>query len=127
MLSDCKTTVDIRGVSDFAFSIRQIFRWFFVTSYVSRNVLINSLLQCLGSSTHVPTARVTAAHVLIYDHALLKGGKNIFMNCRQNFSRSKNNARFNSLVTSVHSSLGLLFKIQRNFANTRQLQVNWIL
>ena len=65
MLSDCRITVDTRGVSDFAFSIRKIFRWFFVTSYASRNALINSVLQCLGSLTHVPT--VTAAHVFIYD------------------------------------------------------------
>ena len=72
MLSDCRITVDTRGASDFAFSIRQIFRWSFATSYASRNVLINSVLQSLGSSTHVPT--VTAAHVLIYDHTLLKGG-----------------------------------------------------
>ena len=49
------------------------------------------------------------------------------MDCRQNFSRCKNNARFNSLVTSVNSNLGLLFKIQRNFANPRELQVNWTL
>ena len=115
MLSDCRITVDTRGASDFAFSIRQIFRWSFVTSYASQNVLINSVLQSLGSSTHVPT--VTAANVLIYDHTLLKGGQNIFKDCRQNFSRSKNNARFNSLVTSVNSNLGLLFKIQRNFSN----------
>ena len=46
---------------------------------------------------------------------------------RQNFSRFKNNARFNSLVTSVESNLGLLFKIQRNFANPKELQVSWIL
>ena len=70
MLSDCRITVDTRGASDFAFSIRQIFRWSFVTSYASRNVLINSVLQSLGSSTHVPT--VTAAHVLIYDHKQVK-------------------------------------------------------
>ena len=66
MLSDCRITVDTRGASDFAFSITQIFRWSFVTSYASRNVLINSALQSLESSTHVPT--VTATHVLIYDH-----------------------------------------------------------
>ena len=54
------------GASDFAFSIRQIFPWAFVTSYASRNVLIISVLQSIGSLTHVPT--VTAAHVLIYDH-----------------------------------------------------------
>ena len=46
------------------------------------------------------------------------------MNCRQNFSR-KNSARFNSLVTSVDSSVDLLFKIQTNFANPRELHVNW--
>ena len=84
MLFDCRIAIDTRGANDFAFSIRQIFRWSFVTSYTSGNVLINSVLQSLGSSTHVPT--VTAAHVLIYDHTLLKGGKNIFMDCRQNFS-----------------------------------------
>ena len=84
MLSDCRITIDTRGANDFAFSIRQIFCWSFVTSYASGNVLINSVLQSLGSSTHVPT--VTAAHVLIYDHTLLKGGKNIFTDCRQNFS-----------------------------------------
>ena len=72
MLCDCRITVDTRGASDFAISIGQIFCWPFVTSYASRNVLINSVLQSLGSSTHVPT--VTAAHVLIYDHTLLKGG-----------------------------------------------------
>ena len=72
MLSDCRITVDIRGASDFAFSIRQIFCWSFVTSYASRNVLINSVLHSSGSLTHVPT--VTAAHVLIYNHTLLKGG-----------------------------------------------------
>ena len=44
------------------------------------------------------------------------------MDCRQNFSRRKNNARFNSVVTSVDSNLGLLFKIQRYFANPRELQ-----
>ena len=49
------------------------------------------------------------------------------MNCRQNFSCCKNNVRFNSLVTSLDSSLGLLFKIQRNFANPSELQVNWTL
>ena len=37
------------------------------------------------------------------------------MNCRQIFSRCKNNTGFNSLVTLFDSSLGLLFKIQRNF------------
>ena len=31
------------------------------------------------------------------------------------------------MVTSVDSNLGLLFKIQRNFANPRELQVNWTL
>ena len=62
MLSGCRITVDYRSVSDFVFSIRQIFRWSFVTSYASRNVLINSVPQSLGSSTHVPT--VTAAHVM---------------------------------------------------------------
>ena len=72
MLSDCRITVGTRGASDFAFSIRQIFRWSFVTSYASLNVLIDFVLQPLGSSTHVPT--VTAAHVLIYDHTLLKEG-----------------------------------------------------
>ena len=72
MLSDYRITVDTSGASDFAFSIRQIFRWSFVTSYASQNVLINSVLQSLGSSTHAPT--VTAALVLIYDHTLLKGG-----------------------------------------------------
>ena len=72
MLSDCRITVNTRDASDFAFSIRQIFRWSFVTSYASRNVLINSVSQSLGSLTRVPT--VTAAHVLIYDHTLLKGG-----------------------------------------------------
>ena len=72
MLSNCKITVDTRGASDFAFSIGQIFRCSFVTSYASPNVLINSVLQSLGSSTHVPI--VTAAHVLIYDHTLLKRG-----------------------------------------------------
>ena len=115
MLTDCRITVDTRGTSDFAFSIWRFFGWSFVTSHASRNVLINSVLQSLGSSTHVPT--VTAAHLLIYDHSLLKGGQNIFMDCRQNFSLCNNNARFNSLVTSVDSNLGLLFKIQRNFAN----------
>ena len=49
------------------------------------------------------------------------------MDCRQNFFRCKNNARFNSLVTLVDSNLGFLFEIQRNFANSRELQVNWIL
>ena len=49
------------------------------------------------------------------------------MDCRKNFSRCKNNARFNSLVALVDSNLGLLFKIQRNFANPRELQVNWAL
>ena len=48
MLPDCRITVDTRGASDFAFSIRQIFHWSFVTSYASRNVLINSLLQSVG-------------------------------------------------------------------------------
>ena len=72
MLSDCRITVDTRGASDLAFSIKQIFRWSFVTSYASRNVLINSVLQSLGSSTLVTT--VTEAHVSIYDHTLLKGG-----------------------------------------------------
>ena len=72
MLSDCRITIDTRGVSDFAFSIKQIFRWSFVSSYASGNELINSALQSLGSSAHVPT--VTATHVLIYDHTLLKGG-----------------------------------------------------
>ena len=72
MLSDCRITVNTRGASDFTFSIRQIFRWSFVTSYASRSVLIDSVLQSLGSSTYVPT--VTAAHVLLYDHTLLKGG-----------------------------------------------------
>ena len=37
--------MDCRSVGDFAFSIRQIFRRCFVTSYASRNVLINSVLQ----------------------------------------------------------------------------------
>ena len=60
------------AASNFAFSITQIFCWSFVTSYASQNVFINSVLQSLGSSTHVPT--VKAAHVLIYDHTLLKGG-----------------------------------------------------
>ena len=49
------------------------------------------------------------------------------MDCRQNFSRCKNNASFKSLVTSVDNNLGLLFKIQRNFANPKELQVNWTL
>ena len=49
------------------------------------------------------------------------------MDCRQNFFRCKNNARFNSLVTLVDSNLGFLFEIQRNFANSRELQVNWTL
>ena len=61
MLSDCRITVDSRGASDFAFSIRQFFPWSFVISYASGNVLINSVSQSLGSSTHVPT--VTAAHM----------------------------------------------------------------
>ena len=60
MLSDCKIAVNTRGASDLAFSIRQIFRWSFVTSYASRNVLNNSVLQSLESLTLVPT--VTAAH-----------------------------------------------------------------
>ena len=72
MLHDSRITVDTRGASDFAFSIRQIFGSSFVTSYASRNVLINSVLQFWGNSTHEPTA--TASHVLIYDHTLLKGG-----------------------------------------------------
>ena len=72
MLYDSRITVDTRGASDFVFSIRQNFRSSFVTSYASRNVLINSVLQSWGNSTHVPTA--TAAHVLIYDHSLLMGG-----------------------------------------------------
>ena len=38
------------------------------------------------------------------------------MDCMQNFSRCKNNARFNSLVTSIDSNQGLLFNIQRSFA-----------
>ena len=46
------------------------------------------------------------------------------MNCRPNFSRCKNNARFNSPATSAVSSPGLLFKIQRNFANPRKPQAN---
>ena len=71
MLSDCRIIADTRGASDFTFLIRQIFRWSFVTSYASRNVLINSVVQSLGGSTHVPT--VTAAQALIYDHNLLKG------------------------------------------------------
>ena len=49
------------------------------------------------------------------------------MDCRQNFSRCKNNAMFSSLVTSVDSNLGFLFKVQRNFANPRELQLNWTL
>ena len=49
MLFDCRITVDTRGASKFASSIRQIFRWSFVTSYASRNALINSVLQSLGS------------------------------------------------------------------------------
>ena len=125
MLSDCRITVDTRGAIDFAFSIRQIFRWSFVASYTSRNVLVNSVLQFLANLTHVPT--VTASYVLIYDHTLLKVRQNIFMNYRQIFSHCKNNARFNGLVTSVDNSLGLLFKIQRNFPNPRELQVNWTL
>ena len=72
MLSDCRITVDTKGASDFAISIRQIFHWSYVTSCASRNVLIYSVLQSLGSLIHVPT--VTAAHVLTYDHTLLKGG-----------------------------------------------------
>ena len=72
MLSDCRVTADTRRASDFAFLIRQIFGWSFVTSYAFWNVLIKCVLQCLGSSSHVPT--VSAAHVLIYDRVLLKGG-----------------------------------------------------
>ena len=73
MLSDCRITVDTRGASDFAFSIRQIFRWFFIDSYASRNVWINSVRQSLESSTHLPA--VTAACVFIYDHTLLREGR----------------------------------------------------
>ena len=114
MLSDCRITVNTRGTRDFAFSIRRFFRWSFVTSYASRNVLIN--LSCNLWEVR-PTYRQSQRHTYWYDHTLLKGGQNIFMDCRQNFSRCKNNARFNSLVTSVDSNLGLLFKIQRNFVN----------
>ena len=45
--------------------ILQFKYWSFVACYASRKVLINSVLQSLGNSTHVPT--VAAAHVLIYD------------------------------------------------------------
>ena len=98
-----------------------------VFSRLSRKLLItrNSFLQFLKNSTHVLT--VTAAHLLIYDHTLLKGLENIYLNCRQTFPRFKNTAMFNSLVTLIESSSGLLFKIQRNFANPRELQVNWTL
>ena len=72
MQYNCRITGDTRSASDFAFSIRQIFCWSFVTPYASGNVLINFVLQSLGSLTPVPT--VTAAHVLIYDHTFLKGG-----------------------------------------------------
>ena len=70
-----------------------------------------------SGSTTTTTTTVTTAHVLIYDHTLLKGRQKIFMDCRQNFFCCKNNARFDSLVTSVDSNLGLRFKIQRNFPN----------
>ena len=71
MLYDCRITIDTRGAGDLPFSIRQIFCWSLVTFYASRNVLINSVLQSLGSLTHVSTV---TAHVLIYDHTLLKEG-----------------------------------------------------
>ena len=45
MLSNRGIAVDTRGASDFAFSIGQIFRWSFVASYASRNVLTYSVLQ----------------------------------------------------------------------------------
>ena len=35
--------------------MRQIFFWSLVTSYAYQNVLINSVLQFVGGSTHVPT------------------------------------------------------------------------
>ena len=73
MLFDSRITVDSsRVASDFAFSIRQIFRWSFIALYAFRNMLINPVLQSLGTSTHVLT--VTSEHVLIYNHILLKGG-----------------------------------------------------
>ena len=124
MLSDCKITVDTRGGSDFAFSMRQIFRWSYITSYASRNVLINSVLQSLGSSTHVPTVTAPRPRIDIRS-CFVKGRVEHLHELQAKFSRCKNDARFNSLITSVHSNLGLLFKIQKNFANPRELQVNW--
>ena len=70
MLPRCRITIDTRSASDFTFSIQQILHWSLAASNASRNMLIYAVLQSLGSSTHVLT--VATAHVLIYDHTLLK-------------------------------------------------------
>ena len=122
MLFDCKITVDTSGASDFAFSIWQIFRWSFVTFYASRNGLILSFNLWKVR----PTFQQSQRHTYWCTTTLCwrEGRISLWIAVRQKFSRCKNNARFNSLVTLVDSSLGLLFKIQQNFANPRELQVN---
>ena len=87
-----------------------------------RDMLIDSILQFLGCTAHVPT--ITVAHVLIHDHTLLCGGQDILMDSRKNLIDRKNDAWIYCFITLINCWFGKLFKFLRHFANPREPKVD---
>ena len=58
---------------------------------------------------------ITAAHILVYNHALLNSRHSIFKNCRKHFLSRENDTRFYPTIAHVDCTFALLFAISLEF------------
>ena len=121
MLSNGRITVNFCW-SLFAISLWLEFLLLVSGSNTFGDMLIDSILQSLGCTAHVPT--ITVAHVLIHDHTLLCGGQDILMDSRKNLLSRKNDAWIYCSITLINCWFGKFFKFLRHFANPWEPKVD---